>query len=289
MRRLTPLLLLYLLIAFCSCSGQGKDMRKIKIQASSVPQAEILAEVKGPLEEEGIFLDIIVIDDYNIPNRALAEGEIDANFFQHKPFLEEQVAQFDYPITPLMGVHIEPMGLYLKKGDKVNKGNVIAIPSDPSNETRALLLLQDTGFITLKKKDSSLTILDIDENPLNLKFKEIEAAFLTRALSDVDGAIIPTNYALLAGLSPVDNALFLEDACSPYVNIIAVRKEDLKKPDLLALKRQMRSEKIRLFILSTYGGTVTPLLRKTEDPASPLEPPELKMDNDSAAKNPKSG
>lgn len=284
MRRLTPYLLLSLLIAFCSCGNGEKGTSKLKIQASSVPQAEILEQVKAPLAEEGICLEIIVIDDYNIPNRALAEGEIDANFFQHKPFLEDQVKQFGYPIAPLMGVHLEPMGLYTRNNKEVQQGNVIAIPSDPSNETRALLLLEAANLITLNKREGYLTILDIKENPLSLKFKEIDAAFLTRALSDVDGAVIPTNYALLANLSPIDDAIFIEDASSPYVNIIAVRKEDLQKPALLALKRQLRSEKIRLFIISNYKGTVTPLLKKTEDPASHPEPLGPEEGSASAAK-----
>jgi D-methionine transport system substrate-binding protein len=284
MRRLTPYLLLSLLMVLCSCGGGEKSRSKLKIQASSVPQAEILEQVKAPLAEEGICLEIIVIDDYNIPNRALAEGEIDANFFQHKPFLEDQVKQFGYPICPLMGVHLEPMGLYTKNNKEVQQGNVIAIPNDPSNETRALLLLQAANLITLNKQEGYLTVFDIKENPLSLKFKEIDAAFLTRAFGDVDGAVIPTNYALLANLSPIDDAIFIEDASSPYVNIIAVRKEDLQKPDLLALKRLLRSEKIRLFIISKYRGTVTPLLKRTEDPASHPEPPGLEEDNDSATK-----
>ena len=278
MRRLTSYLLLSLFIALFSCKG-GEKTQKLRVQASSVPQAEILEQVKAPLAEEGIALEIIVIDDYNIPNRALAEGEIDANFFQHKPFLEEQVKQFGYPITSLTGVHIEPMGLYMKDEEFPKAKEKIAIPSDPSNEARALLLLEEAGLITLKKQDGAITTLDIDENPLELDFKEIDAAFLARTLHEVDGAVIPTNYALLAGLSPVKDALYVEGACSPYVNIIAVRKEDLQKPEILMLKKHIRSEKVRLFILTEYEGTVTPLLKTTEDPASHPETPREIPDN----------
>jgi D-methionine transport system substrate-binding protein len=241
--------------------GCGKDEGKtrIKIQASSTPQAELLEYIQEDLKQDGIILEILVIDDYNIPNRALAEGEIDANFFQHQPFLDEQITQFHYPICTLVEVHIEPMGIYSKKGslESLPNGSVITLPSDPTNETRALHLLEKAGVITLKDKPS-LTVLDIEDNPKNFRFKEVDAAFLARTLDEVGASVIPTNYALLAGLSPLDDALILEDQSSTFVNVIAVQEKDLNNPELLALKQAMESEKIRLYIQNTYKGAAIP-------------------------------
>ncbi len=254
-----------LLIAFLittSLSSCKQDKEKIlRVQASSTPQAEILEQIIDDLKKEDITLKILVIDDYNTPNRALADGEIDANFFQHKPFLEEQIKQFSYHLAILTEVHIEPMGIYSKKHtlETLGNENLVTIPSDPTNEDRALRLLEKAGLISLKEKSHFLTILDIESNPKNLRFQEVDAAFLTRTLDDADAAVIPTNYALLTGLSPLKDALLLEDTNSPYVNIIAIQEVETLSPKLLALKKHIESEKIKEFILLKYKGAVIPV------------------------------
>lgn len=243
-----------------SCASEQKN--DLKIAASTVPHAQMLEFIKPDLKEQGIELTIIATDDYNMPNRALANGEIDANFFQHIPFLEEQIKHFDYPIEVLAKIEIEPMGLYSKKITvltELKDEALIGIPNDPSNEARALLLLQQEGLIRLDQKDKfQATILNIAENPKKLKFIEVDAGMLPRSLDDVDVAAINTNYALEAKLVPSKDALAVENIDSPYVNIIAIRSGDENLPDIEALKDAMTSEKMREFILNTYQGAVVP-------------------------------
>jgi D-methionine transport system substrate-binding protein len=250
------------LCALCGLSGCFSKQKKdnvITVQASALPQAELLAQVKQSLAAEGWDLQIIVVDDYNLPNRALHEGEIDANFFQHRPFLLEQIRTSHYhDLAVLTDVHIEPMGLYTKKQTKILPvGGIVSLPNDPTNETRALLLLQKGGWIRLKEKETFLATLDdIVENPLHLRFKELDAALLSRTLEEVDGAVIPTNYALVAGLNPREEALLLEDSSSLYANIVAVRSQDLTSPKLLALKKALDSETLRHYVNTTYNGAL---------------------------------
>jgi D-methionine transport system substrate-binding protein len=245
----------------CS-SSKNEKLHVIKIEASSVPQAQMLEYVKPELKEQGIDLQIIVVDDYNIPNRALADKEVDANFFQHIPYLEEQIKQFHYPLCVLAKTHIEPIGLYSKKVkslQELSNGSTIAIPNDPTNEARALLLLQRAGLIKLNSENIyNITPMNISQNPHQFVFKEIDAALLPRTLDDVNAAIIPTNYALQAGFSPLKDALLLEDQHSPYVNVIVIRCEEQNQADLLILKKDMNSESMRQYILETYKGAVIP-------------------------------
>lgn len=245
----------------CGCSAKKNSPNVIKVAATPVPQGKMLAEIAPDLEKQGYTLQVIIMDDYNLPNRALADKEVDANFFQHIPFLEAQKKQFHYDICSLAAIHIEPMGAYsssIKTIDAVADGAVVAVPSDPSNEARALLLLQENGLVTLKENAGyNLTVRDITSNPKKLKILEVDAATLARVLPDVSFAIIPTNFALQASLSP-SNALFLEKENSPYVNIIAVRCEDMTEPKLLALKEAMTSEKMKEFINKQYGKNVVP-------------------------------
>lgn len=225
--------------------------------ASAVPHAQMLEAIKPDLKAEGINLIIIVTDDYNMPNRALANKEVDANFFQHLPFLEEQIKQFHYPIQSLAQVEIEPMGIYSSKITSLSslkEQATVAIPNDPTNEARALLLLQKQGLIQIDIA-ANATILNIVKNPKKLKFIEIDAAMLPRTLDDVDIAAINTNYALQANLP---TALILEGKDSPYANIIAIHTGDENRPEIIALKKAMTSEKMRNFILHTYHGAVQP-------------------------------
>lgn len=254
---------LCILMFLSSCGKPAqKDPSKITIAASSLPQADLLKQAEPELKKEGITLQIQIIDDYNIPNRALTDGEIDANFFQHKPFLDEQIQEFGYPLCILANIHIEPMGIYSLHQTSLNQlkeNGMIAIPSDPTNEARALFLLEKAGLITLKKRNDRMeTVRDIEENPKHFRFKEVDAALLTRILPEAEAAVIPTNYALLAGLSPQKNALLVEDSASPYVNVIVIRCSDKEKPQLLLLKKAMQSENLQTYILKEYQGAVVP-------------------------------
>ncbi|MES2344941.1 MAG: MetQ/NlpA family ABC transporter substrate-binding protein [Chlamydiota bacterium] len=255
-------------IAFCfcsllllgSCSSQPKN--GLKVIATPVPHAQMLEFVKPELKEKGIDLVIIVTDDYNTPNRALADFDVDANFFQHLPFMNEQIKQFHYSIESLAGIELEPLGIYSKKITSLAdlKDNAtIAIPNDPTNEARALLLLEAHGLLELDNPHNlQATVLNITSNPKHLKFIEVDAAMLPRSLEDVDAAAINTNYALQAGLSPTKDALALEGKDSPYVNIIAIRIGDENRPGIQALKAAMTSEKMKQFILETFKGAVLP-------------------------------
>jgi D-methionine transport system substrate-binding protein len=251
---------LLLSLTLLSCSSEQE--KGLKVIATPVPHAEMLEFIKNDLKEKGIDLKIIIVDDYNTPNRALANHEADANFFQHLPYLEDQIKQFNYPIESIAKIEIEPMGIYSKKKKSLaelkNKATV-AIPNDPTNEGRALLLLQEHGVIQLdNSKNLTATVLNIKSNPKNIHFIEMDAAMIPRTLEDVDAAAINTNWALQVNLNPSKDALVLEDASSPYVNVLAIRKGDENRPDIQALKAAMTSEKMRTFIQEKYHGAVSP-------------------------------
>lgn len=252
--------LICLLLVFSACASPSKQ--RLKVAATPVPHAEMLEFITPDLKAQGIDLKVIVTEDYNIPNRALAQGEVDANFFQHIPFMEMQIKEFHYPIKSMGKIEIEPMGIYSKRIQSLGElqdGSVIALPNDPSNEARALLLLQEEGVIQMKDPDDlQATIVDIQENPKRIRFIEIDAAMLPRSLEDVDAAVINTNYALEAHLSPEKDALALENKDSPYANILAIRTEDENRDDLQALKKAMTSEKMKEFIEKKYRGAVLP-------------------------------
>lgn len=246
------------ILTACDSSSQPT----LKIAASSVPHAELLEFVKPQLKEKEIDLEIIIVDDYTIPNRSLADREVDANFFQHLPFLEEQIADFGYQLTPLASVHLEPMGIYSKKIktlEQLQDNSVVTLPSDPSNYKRALQLLQQQGLIQLKDNGSATTLLDITANPLHLKFIEMDAPLLSRTLEDVDVAIINTNFALLAGLSPLKDALAIEGKDSHFANIIVIRKGEEGREDFKALKNALQSPEMHTYILERYQGALLPL------------------------------
>lgn len=250
----------FCLLLLPSCSSKSKN--GLKIAASSVPHAQILEFVKPDLKEQGINLIIIVTDDYNMPNRALADKEVDANFFQHLPFLEEQIKQFHYPITSIAKIEIEPMGVYSRKINSfshIKENAIIAIPNDPTNEARALRLLHEHSIIQLDNVDNlQATPLNIIKNPKRVKFIEVDAAMVPRCLEDVDAAVVNTNYALEAGLSPLKDAIVLESKNSPYANILVVRIEDENHPEIQALKTAMTSEKMREYLLQKYKGAISP-------------------------------
>jgi D-methionine transport system substrate-binding protein len=253
-----PLITALLTLLFgCSNSKEG-----FKVAATPVPHAQMLEFIKPDLQAQGIDLTIVVTDDYNLPNRALADHEVDANFFQHIPFMEAQIKQFHYSIESLAKIELEPMGIYSKKIHSLSELThhaTIAIPNDPTNEARALHLLHSTGIIQLDDpNDLQATIFNITHNPKQIKFLEVDAAMLPRSLEDVDAAAINTNYALQANLSPLKDALALESKDSPYANIIAIRTGDEHRPEIIALKTSMTSDKMKAFILKTYKGAVIP-------------------------------
>jgi len=242
------------------CSKQAKN--GLKVIASPVPHAEILKAAEPALRAKGIQLIIITTDDYNMPNRAVADGEADANFFQHQPFLNEQISQFHYPLESIAAIEIEPMGLYSKKVQKLSElkyGAKVSLPNDPTNEGRALLLLEKAGLIRLDNPTNlRSSLLNISENPKLLHFIEMDAAMLPRTLRDVDLAAINTNYALGAGLNPLKDALALEGENSPYANVLVIRKDEAGREDIQALKEALTSEEMRTFILDKYKGAVLP-------------------------------
>lgn len=248
------------LIALLVLAGCAKTTPTLKVAATPVPHAEMLNYIKPDLEKEGINLEVVEIDDYNIPNRALANNEVDANFFQHIPFMQAQIQSFHYPIGAFAKIHVEPMGIYshkIKSLDEIGEGGVVAIPNDPSNEGRALILLEKNGWIELDNPNNlNATPQNITYNPKNLTFRELDAAMLPRTLEEVDAAVINTNYALQANLDPMKDALALEDKDSPYVNVLVIRTSDHDRTDLKALKAAMTSEKMRQYILEKYKGAI---------------------------------
>jgi len=235
----------------------------LKVGATPVPHAEILEIVKPLLAQQNIDLQIVEFSDYVQPNLALNDKELDANFFQHEPYLDNFVSEHkEVKLKNAGGIHIEPMGIYSKKIkqlDALPDGASIAIPNDPTNGGRSLLLLEKAGLLKLKDGAGvKATVQDIASNPKNLKFQEVEAAQVPRTLDDVDAAVINTNFAIQVNLVPTKDALFMEDKTSPYVNIVAVREGDEKRPEIEALLKALKSKEVKDFIESKYKGAIVP-------------------------------
>lgn len=234
----------------------------LRVGASPVPHAEILEFVKPTLAKQGVTLVIREFSDYVQPNLALADGSIDVNFFQHLPYLNAFQKGRPLGIVPGAKVHVEPIGVYSRRVQNLRDlkaGATIALPNDPSNSGRALKLLERAGLIRLKAGVGvSATVLDIKTNVKQLRFRELEAAQLPRALGDVEAAVINTNYALDAGLNPLKDALLLEDKHSPYANLLAVKPATLNNPDYLKLVAALHSPEVKAFILKKYAGAVVP-------------------------------
>ena len=235
----------------------------LKVGATPAPHAEILELIKADLKEQGITLEIVEFNDYIVPNTALNDGSLDANFFQHLPYLENFNTENNTELISAAGIHIEPFAIYpgrVATLEELPDGAQIGIPNDPTNEGRALLLLQELGLLTLKQ-DAGLeaTPLDIatDGNPNNIRFVELEAAQLPASLPDLDFAVINGNYAIEAGIR--DTALETEGAESPYVNVVAVRKGDETRPEIKAFVAALKSDAVRDFIRERYKGEVVPI------------------------------
>jgi len=250
-----------LLGALLAVSLNAADKAKtIVVGATPVPHAEILETIKPLLAKEGYALEIKEFNDYSIPNLATEDGDLDANFFQHLPYLNEFNKNKGTHLVKTVGVHLEPMAVYSQKIKNINElknGDSVAIPNDPTNESRALDVLAGAGLIKLN--DNPLkTPLDITENPKNLKFTELEGALIPRALDDVDLAAISTNFILDMGMNPSKDALLIEDTDSPYANIIVVKSGNENEPKIKALVSAATSKESKEFILKKYNGAILP-------------------------------
>jgi D-methionine transport system substrate-binding protein len=226
------------------------DRPKILIGVSPFPHGDIMKVVKVLLEKQGYDLEIKEFNDYIQPNLALADKSLDANYFQHIPYLENMNREKKLNLVWVAKMHIEPIGLYsrkIKKLDQLKKGDSLAIPNDPTNGARALRLLEKNGLIKVKA-GALVTARDITENPKGLKFVELEAAQLPRSLDDVAAAVINTNYAVEGGLVPARDAIIIEGQDSPYVNVIAVRKDNANSPAIKALVKASNSPEVKAYI-----------------------------------------
>ncbi|HHV73872.1 MULTISPECIES: MetQ/NlpA family ABC transporter substrate-binding protein [unclassified Thermoanaerobacterium] len=245
-----------------SNTDTSTKMTKIVVGATPNPHAEILNVVKPILAKEGVDLEIKEFTDYVTPNTALVDKQIDANFFQHVPYLEDFEKKNNVKLVPLVKVHVEPMGAYSKKiksKDELKDGATVAVPNDATNEGRALLLLQKEGLIKLKDPNGlTQTPRDIVDNPKHLKIVELEAPQLPRTLQDVDLAIINTNFALEANLNPLKDAIFMEDKNSPYANVLVVREDNQNDPAIQKLAKALNSDEVKKFIEDKYKGAIVP-------------------------------
>lgn len=259
-RRLILAALPALLLA--GCGGHTADPNRLTVAATAVPHAEILEQVKPALARQGLTLDVRVFNDYVQPNLQVDQGQIDVNYFQTKPYLDQFNTERGTKLVPVAGVHVEPLGAYSRRWRSIAalpRGATVAIPNEPSNGGRALLLLQKAGLIRLKiPTDPLATLRDIADNPRGLQFRELEAATLPRVMGEVDLACINTNYALDAKLNPTRDALAIEGKDSPYVNFVVGRPDAANDPRIRKLIAALRSPETKAFIERTYHGAVLP-------------------------------
>ncbi|MBR3638355.1 MAG: MetQ/NlpA family ABC transporter substrate-binding protein [Lachnospiraceae bacterium] len=238
----------------------------ITVAASPTPHAEILAEAAKILEKEGWKLEVTEFEDYVQPNLVVEDGDIDANYFQHTPYLDNFNEEKGTHLVSIAGVHYEPFGIYpgtKASLDDIEKGDTIAVPNDTTNEARALLLLQDNGIIKLKEGAGlTATVLDIEENPYDIKIQELEAAQVSRVKDEVAYVVLNGNYALEAGFSVAKDSIAYEksdsDAAKTYVNILVVKEGNENNEGLQALAKVLKSDEIKEYINNTYDGAVVP-------------------------------
>lgn len=253
---------LALTLSALALSAAMASAEEIKVGVSVGEHAEIMEEVAKVAAAKGLTIDIVEFTDYVVPNQALNDGDLQANSFQHQPYLDNQIKDRGFDLVTIGKTITTPMGVYsekLKSLDDLPEGAKVAIPNDPTNGGRALLILQDKGLIKLAD-GTGLTPspLDVSENPKNLKFLELEAAQLPRTLADADIAVINTNYALDAGLNPNKDAIAMEQADSPYANVIVVRKADENADWAKALVEAYHDPAVKAFITEKYKGSVIP-------------------------------
>ncbi len=245
------------MVLFSGCKSKA-----LKIGVSPVPHGEILEFAEPLLNKEGIEIEIIEFSEYVQPNMQLADKQIDANFFQHIPYLEKFADERELDISWVAKIHIEPMGIYSDRFNSLSDledGAEVGIPNDDTNGGRALMLLENAGLLKLKEGVGiSATVHDVIDNPKSLRFRELDAAMLPRSLQDLGIAVINGNYALQAGLSPTQDSLFLEDGDSPYPNVIAVRNDRKEDPIIQKLVKVLTSPEVKKFIEDTYKGGIIP-------------------------------
>lgn len=249
-----------IIILICTLNLSAVFGQSITIGVTPNPFGSLLELMKDDFKAKGYELKIVEFTDYILPNRALDEKELDANLYQHKPFLEEYNIKKGSNLIATTPILIAPIGIYsktLKDLKKLKNGAKIAIPNDPTNESRALELLEKAGLISLRQ-NTLKTTLNISKNPKNLKFIELKAAQLPRALDDADLAIINCNYALGAGLNPSKDSIFREDKNSPYVNYVVVRFEDKNSEKTKVIDEVLRSDKFRNLINEHYKDSLIP-------------------------------
>lgn len=259
------------ILALAACGSEGGsssgDDTTLTVGASNVPHAEILEQVKPILEEQGIELEIETYQDYVLPNQDLDSGDLDANYFQHIPYLESQIADNGYDFVNAGGIHIEPIGLYSKKFgsiDELPDGATILMSNSVADHGRVLSMLEQAGLIKLDEsvEKTSATIEDVVENPKNIQFDpNYEAALLVQMYEQEEGdaVLINSNYALDAGLNPIEDSIAIEDSNSPYVNVIAVNAGDEENEAIVALVEALHSQEIQDWILEEWGGSVVPV------------------------------
>ena len=248
-------------LAAVGASAQTND-KPLKIGVTAGPHAQIFEVVKKIAEKDGLKLQIVEFSDYVQPNAALAAGDLDANSFQHQPYLDNMVKDRGYKLVTIAQTIVFPMGIYSKKVKslaELKSGARVALPNDPTNGGRALLLLQANGLIKLKDGAGlKATPLDVIDNPKKLKLIELDAAQLARALDEVDAAAVNTNYAIPAGLVPTRDAIAIEAPKSPYVNIIAVREQDKDKPEFKKLLKAYHSAEVKAFVTKEFKDSIVP-------------------------------
>lgn len=251
-----------LVLAIGGAIGSAYASSLVKLAVTPVPHGDIANFIKPILAKDGVELQVVEFNDYIQPKQALLAKDVDADFTATTPFLRSFEQQHHVKLDTLAAVHIEPVGLYsnkVKSLSEIPNKALVAIPSYPSVENRALKLLESLGLITLKGSDSELrTVRDIVDNPKQLRFYEVEPAQVPRTLEDVDVAVINANYALAAGLNPKKDAFALESISSPYANIVVVRPGDIQRPELQKLKQVITSPAVKKFITEKYKGAVVP-------------------------------
>jgi D-methionine transport system substrate-binding protein len=243
-------------------TNKPAEKNTIKVGVTTGPHAEIMEVVKKVAAKDGLDVEIVEFNDYMTPNIALNQGDIDLNSYQHQPWLDNQIKDRHYDLVSIAKTAIFPLGIYSKKIKNINEvtpGAVVAIPNDPTNGGRALELLEKGGLITLKPGVGiKATVADIVENPKNLKIQEIDGAQTPRAMEDVELAAINTNYAMVAGLVPTKDSLLIEDANSPYANLLVVRTQDKDKPVFQKFIKAYQSDEVKQFILEHFKGSAVP-------------------------------
>ena len=243
-------------------SGSSSKNTTVTVGATPVPHGEILNEIKPLLAKEGVDLKVVEFTDYVKPNLALNDKELDANFFQHSPYLDKFNSEHGTKLKAIAKIHVEPMGIYshkIKDLKDLPDGAKVAIPNDPTNGGRALLILQSAGLIGLKDGGNiTSTVQDVEKNDKHLQFVELEAAQIPRSIDDVDIALINTNFAMEAGLNPLKDALFLEPKDSPYANVLVIREGDENRPEIQKLVKALQSPEVKKFIEDKYQGAILP-------------------------------